>query len=121
MGYCAVEMPAAATGSCGLYAQRICPPWDPQCSTRVCLPYCTPCYQGRPWSPLWCVDIGCQTHAVCSGTLPCLCDCYCRTGRFAPPNDSACTAPDDPNCVHNCHCSCFGKPCPAPGCNCSIN
>jgi hypothetical protein len=29
-----------------------------------------------------------------------------------------CGGPGDSLCVHDCHCSCFGKPCPGRGCNC---
>jgi hypothetical protein len=27
-------------------------------------------------------------------------------------------SPADPFCADNCHCICYGRPCPRPGCNC---
>jgi hypothetical protein len=27
-------------------------------------------------------------------------------------------SPADPYCQDNCHCICYGRPCPRPGCNC---
>src|SRR5262249_50705780 len=27
-------------------------------------------------------------------------------------------SPADPYCEDNCHCICYGRPCPRPGCNC---
>jgi hypothetical protein len=27
-------------------------------------------------------------------------------------------SPADPFCQDNCHCICYGRPCPRPGCNC---
>lgn len=117
MGYRTVEARAAGSGGYQVYAQRICPPWDPGCQARVCAPYCTPCLEGR--APQRCVDESCRVSVNCAGTLPELCDCYCSTGRFTPPSN-VCIGPNDPYCFQNCWCLVLGKPCPAPGCNCWI-
>jgi hypothetical protein len=122
-GYWTVEMPAAGAGSYHVYAQIMCPPWDPLCVPRICAPYCTPCERGTQqcrgsncqWQTVSCCFTAACCYDVCHGITPCNCYCQCvnSIGEFAPPNNP-CVGPNDPNCDANCTCLCYQMP---PGCS----
>ena len=41
--------------------------------------------------------------------VSCMCQCKYSTGEFAPPMN-LCVGTQDPNCIANCQCRCYGIP-----------